>query len=340
MLKVGELAKRTGLTVRTLHHYDEIGLLVPSGRSDSGYRLYRDKDVAKLHAIQALRQFGLTLAEIGEMLALEGMTLSTVVSRQIQAMDEQISQAQQLRTQLKILESALLAGDPPEMGDWLATLDQMATYRNYFSNHELQKIFRNWKQIRDEWPPLIEAVRKAYKTDLHPDSIEVQRLAQDWMNLSMRWMQNDLNLARRWGEMAEQEPHLEGQYGIDATLIRYVGKAIQLRMDAFHRHLSNEDIQKLDKGLHKDWARLSKRAAQLIEKNTPLNSAKATKLARDWETLIDKMTGHDTALRSRFEKAYRQEPILRIGHVVPDNVREFIFRIQEASGSTGIDMQY
>lgn len=47
MLKVGELARRSGLTVRTLHHYDSIGLLKPSGRSDAGYRLYNRDDVAR-----------------------------------------------------------------------------------------------------------------------------------------------------------------------------------------------------------------------------------------------------------------------------------------------------
>jgi hypothetical protein len=50
-LKVGELAKRTGLTIRALHYYDNIGLLRPSGRSDSGYRLYNQSDVARLHGI-------------------------------------------------------------------------------------------------------------------------------------------------------------------------------------------------------------------------------------------------------------------------------------------------
>ena len=55
LLKVGELAKRSGLTVRALHHYDSIGLLHPSGRSESGYRLYSRDDVARLHGIQTLR---------------------------------------------------------------------------------------------------------------------------------------------------------------------------------------------------------------------------------------------------------------------------------------------
>jgi DNA-binding transcriptional MerR regulator len=52
-LKIGELARRTGLTVRTLHHYDAIGLLKPSARSDAGYRLYDRNDVARLHPAAA-----------------------------------------------------------------------------------------------------------------------------------------------------------------------------------------------------------------------------------------------------------------------------------------------
>jgi len=58
-LTVGELAKRTGLTVRTLHHYHAIGLLTPSARAENGYRLYGRDEIARLHQIQALSRFGL-----------------------------------------------------------------------------------------------------------------------------------------------------------------------------------------------------------------------------------------------------------------------------------------
>jgi DNA-binding transcriptional MerR regulator len=51
--KVGELAKRTGVSVRALHHYDEIGLLSPSHRSEAGYRLYTEIDVARLQQIRS-----------------------------------------------------------------------------------------------------------------------------------------------------------------------------------------------------------------------------------------------------------------------------------------------
>ena len=61
---VGALAARTGLTVRTLHHYDTIGLLSPSGRTEAGYRLYSETDVRRLEHIVVLRSLGVSLPEI------------------------------------------------------------------------------------------------------------------------------------------------------------------------------------------------------------------------------------------------------------------------------------
>ncbi|HEX6558894.1 MAG TPA: MerR family transcriptional regulator, partial [Longimicrobiales bacterium] len=69
LLKVGELAERTGLTVRALHHYEQLGLLVPAGRTPAGHRLYSDASVAQLQKIAALKQLGMSLEEIGRWLA-------------------------------------------------------------------------------------------------------------------------------------------------------------------------------------------------------------------------------------------------------------------------------
>src|SRR5436853_7526704 len=71
--KVGELAARTGLTVRTLHHYDQIGLLSPSGRTGSnhgsGHRLYTTADLARLQQILSLKMLGFGLEQIREYLS-------------------------------------------------------------------------------------------------------------------------------------------------------------------------------------------------------------------------------------------------------------------------------
>ncbi|HEX7049459.1 MAG TPA: MerR family transcriptional regulator [Longimicrobiales bacterium] len=66
--KVGEVAELAHVTVRTLHHYDEIGLLVPSERSGAGYRLYSEADLERLYQILLYRELGFPLENIGQVL--------------------------------------------------------------------------------------------------------------------------------------------------------------------------------------------------------------------------------------------------------------------------------
>ena len=123
LLKVGELAKRTGLTVRALHHYDRIGLLRPTGRTDSGYRLYSRDDVARLHGIQTLRRMGVSLADAAQLLDGGAVTLPAILARQIGVLDREIAQAQALWERLGIMQSILAGGGQPEIDDWLASPD-------------------------------------------------------------------------------------------------------------------------------------------------------------------------------------------------------------------------
>ena len=67
-LPVGEVSLLTGVTVRTLHHYDQVGLLAPAGRSSSGYRLYDKADLERLRRILGYRELGFGLDEIAELL--------------------------------------------------------------------------------------------------------------------------------------------------------------------------------------------------------------------------------------------------------------------------------
>jgi len=68
-LTVGRIAEAVGVSVRTLHHYDELGLLAPSERSAAGYRLYSAEDLARLQRVLFYRELGFDLGAIGELLA-------------------------------------------------------------------------------------------------------------------------------------------------------------------------------------------------------------------------------------------------------------------------------
>src|SRR4051794_35675747 len=89
-LKVGELARRTGLTVRTLHHYDEIGLLRPSLRTEAGPRLYTGGDVARLQQVLSLRQLGFSLEEVRGCLDREGFSPLEVIRLHVARLRGQI----------------------------------------------------------------------------------------------------------------------------------------------------------------------------------------------------------------------------------------------------------
>lgn len=94
--KVGQLATATGLTVRTLHHYDHVGLVCPSRRTASGHRLYDESDVQRLYQVLALRQVGLSLETIAD--ALGGTApLEQLLSQHRAYLDEQLVAMRTLR---------------------------------------------------------------------------------------------------------------------------------------------------------------------------------------------------------------------------------------------------
>jgi DNA-binding transcriptional MerR regulator len=97
--RIGEVATATGLTVRALHHYDQIGLVVPSGRTAGGHRLYTSADLAVLYQVTAMRQLGLSLDQVATLLA--GRTdVDQVIDEQLAHVDRQIRVARRLRRQL------------------------------------------------------------------------------------------------------------------------------------------------------------------------------------------------------------------------------------------------
>ncbi|MFI8243648.1 MerR family transcriptional regulator [Streptomyces sp. NPDC085866] len=93
---VGQVSVFAGVTVRTLHHYDKAGLLSPSGRSRTGYRLYSDADLARLQQILFYRELGFTLDEITEILNdPDANALEYLTARQRQ-LSQEIARLQQL----------------------------------------------------------------------------------------------------------------------------------------------------------------------------------------------------------------------------------------------------
>ena len=93
-MMVAQVSKRTGVSVRTLHHYDQIGLLKPTEVTESGYRMYDDTALDKLYMILVYRELGLSLGEIGSILDAPDYDRNQVLEHQIKLMRRRIEKLQ------------------------------------------------------------------------------------------------------------------------------------------------------------------------------------------------------------------------------------------------------
>lgn len=322
--KVGELAQRTGLTVRTLHHYDTIGLLKPSARSEAGYRLYDQADVARLHAIQALRHLGLSLADVGGMLERGGEGLDETIGRQIRALDHEISQATELRARLHLLQDRLAAGNQPDMSDWLSTLSLMTTYAKYFSAEEIRQILDNRKAQGAAWEHLIAEVRQAMLRQLAANTPTVQSLALRWMNLTLAMMNDNFELIERWGRMYHAEPKGQFRNGPGPEVVSYINVAIALRMDAMLRHMTLAELHTLRTVPEAVIEQLGREAHALQATQADPAGAAARVLVAQWEQVMLDLCGGQPALLRKLIAAYNAEPLLQGTTVFDDTTLTYI----------------
>ena len=144
---VGEVSKFAGVTVRTLHHYDEIGLLRPSGRSPSGYRQYAESDLERLQEVLFFRELGFGLDEIAGLVEIPTFNRAQILGRQRQLLREQIerleSMAQAVGAALQAFEEGRTM-DQEEMFGTLNKEDMVEVFGDFDP-------IRYEDEVRDRW---------------------------------------------------------------------------------------------------------------------------------------------------------------------------------------------
>jgi MerR family transcriptional regulator, thiopeptide resistance regulator len=109
--QVKEVARISGVSVRTLHHYDQIGLLTPEGRSDTGYRLYSESDLLRLQQILVQRALGLPLEDIRKVL--DDPSFNRIAALR-QQREELVARAEQTQAMIRGIDAALHALEHPD----------------------------------------------------------------------------------------------------------------------------------------------------------------------------------------------------------------------------------
>src|SRR4051812_26469950 len=137
-LKVGELARRTGLTIRTLHHYDEIGLLRPSQHSEAGYRLYTAADIARLQQVLSLRQLGFSLEQVRDCLDRPGFSPLEVIRLHVARLREQIELQRRLCAGLEAIAAYFQPVGEVSAEMFLQAIEEMTMIESYYTPEQLE----------------------------------------------------------------------------------------------------------------------------------------------------------------------------------------------------------
>ena len=235
VFRVGELAKRTGVSVRALHHYDAIGLLAPSRRSESRYRLYDREDVVRLQEIKSLRQLGFSLEQIRDLLAARRLTPLGVVEMHLQRVREQLELQRQLLGRLESIAEQLRAAQTPTADEMMRTIEAMTMFAKYFTEEQRQTLKERGdklgpeaiKAVEEEWPRLIAAVREEMNKGTDPRSERVRELAKRWRELLNAFSGGDRQMETSAAKMYREEPQTAQQYGLDQEIFKYIGEAMK-----------------------------------------------------------------------------------------------------------------
>jgi DNA-binding transcriptional MerR regulator len=338
LLKVGQLAKQICLSVRTLHHYDEIGLLSPSIRTPAGHRLYNSKDISCLYRIQALKQLGLSLQQIADVIQQNSQSLPDIIAQQITNLDHEIEQAVQLKTKLIKLQNNLQIIDEPDMTSWLDTLALMNVYEKYLTADEIEELNSHANTLKQEldydWPQMVITLQSMMEQKISPDSPEAKEFIIRWTEMLERLVGQNPNLLLKVYAMSNNEIEMQIQRGISSAMNEYLGRIMgALHRDIFARYLSPEQIQLLDKNRKKnseEWLPLITEIRTQMQLGISPESEIARALAIKWKGLFEtSVSGGDPEITEKLRRAYDCEPLLTQGTGLDQALFRFIRQAME-----------
>ncbi len=232
--KVGELARRTGVSVRTLHHYDEIGLLSPSQRTAAGFRVYTGADVIRLQQIKSLRNLGFTLEEVRRFLSRPDVSPERVLQLQIAHLTEQIELRQRLRERLEAIATRWRSEETVSTEEFLQVIEVTNMLDKYYTPEQMEELKQRReavgderiRQVEGEWKELMEQVQAEMDKGTDPADERVQLLARRWSGLVREFTAGNPGIGKAVGRMWQEETAIAG---IDTANMRkmmeYIGRA-------------------------------------------------------------------------------------------------------------------
>ena len=227
MWKIGELARRTGLTVRTLHHYDQIGLLSPAERSGGGHRVYGEAEVQRLYRIVSLRSLGFPLEAITAALDADGFDARAAVEDHLARLEDQIEQQRRLRVTLRQLLERL------GTDDFLTTIEEMTMHERYYTPEQLAELEQRRqtigaeaiREVEREWAEIFATLRAEMDAGTDPADPKLRPLAERGQELVAMFTGGDPEITKALKRMWENEDPETVSHGmVGADVMAYYGQ--------------------------------------------------------------------------------------------------------------------
>lgn len=190
---VGVVASLVGVTVRTLHHWDEIGLAGPSERSAAGYRIYTAADIARIHRVIVYRELGVSLEEIAQLLEADAEEATETLLQQRERLRERIRKLDRMVGALDRMAEArregvlLSAGEQVAIfgANWQPSWAAQARERwgdtrqwAQFAERAAERTAEDWRQVAREVTALNADLGDALRAGVEPGSQEANVLAE------------------------------------------------------------------------------------------------------------------------------------------------------------------
>ena len=205
MYTIGRLSKHTGVTVRTLDYYDEIGLMKPSSKTEGGHRLYSEVDVLRLERILALKYMGFSLEQIKDILENSPSTWQESIQQQLEFIRREEERLQMLeQALLGVSYSIEIEGEI----NWQIIFsiiqlyqqdpdDILKPYEDYLNQDVMKKIMdMNIQNMSEDdiraWMKVIHDIKN--NLDIDPASEKARRLVENWDNQAKKMYGNDEEL--------------------------------------------------------------------------------------------------------------------------------------------------
>lgn len=227
--KVKELASMTGLTVRTLHYYDEVGLLKPLKITETGHRLYDMQSVTILYQIISLKDMGFNLDEIKDLINDRNIDIEKFIEVHISKVQEEIAQNQLLLSKLLKLKRELKDKKNISIDDFKEIVPFInSSADKYITKEQLDKIKNNLESYKvdsegaTEWIEFISKLTYCYKNNLPNTDSNAIKCMNYWRKLMNKSIGRDEKLKDSIFTFHASLENSQLRYGLTDELYEYL----------------------------------------------------------------------------------------------------------------------